>query len=401
MTISAKDVDFFSTSFKKNSYDIYRQLRASQPVLAFELPSGLNAWLVTRHQEAQEIFKNPKVIKDYKNIDPDAGYFLENGAFLAENMLSSDPPDHTRTRRLVAKAFTPKMIAQMEEEIQKITDDLLSKVEGKAEMDVVSDFALPLPIEVISNMLGIPADDRHKFHEWSQMIVQAANDQTKMKENQESINAFVGYIRELIDVKRKNPDDRLISLLIAAHEEGDHLTEQELISNVFLLIVAGHETTVNLITNGLYALLKNPDQLKKLRENPDLLDNMIEESLRYHSPVEIAPVRYAAEDMDWDGQKISRGDAIFISLASVNRDEAVYEEGDAFDISRPNIKHFAFGKGIHFCLGAPLARMEAKVAFRTLLDSYDELTLADADDDIHWRPGMMMRSLEKLRIAFK
>lgn len=401
MAISAKDVDFFSPAFKEQSYQIYKQLRMAQALLPFELSSGLKAWLITRHEDADQLFKNSEVIKDYSKVDPEAGYVLENGAFLDKNMLSSDPPDHTRVRKLVAKAFTPKMIAQLETDIQAITDELLLPIKENGQFEVVRDLALPLPTAVICNMLGIPEEARGKFHQWSQIIVQSANDKNKMVENETSINAFVGYIHQLIESKRKHPDEKLVTLLINAHEEGDSLSEEELISNIFLLIVAGHETTVNLITNGLFALLQNPEQLSKLKDDPGLVDNAIEEMLRYYSPVEIAPLRYAANDLEISGEKISKGDALFISLASVNRDETLYDDPERFDISREKIRHFAFGKGIHFCLGAPLARLEAKVAFTTLLKTFDHLSIDIPKSEIKWRPGMMMRGLESLPVKIK
>ncbi len=402
MPLSLNDVDLFSPEFKQQSYQLYKKLRQDQPVFPFKLPTGKQAWLVTKHEDALNMFKSSKIVKDFKNVNEGEGdYFLENGAYLGENMLSSDPPDHTRLRKLVSKAFTPKMIAQLEDDIQAVTDRLLAPVKEKGHMDAISDFALPLPIIVISNMLGIPEKDRDAFHDWSAVIVESANDQSRIVENQNTINAFITYIRDLVDEKRQHPDDRLISLMIDAHDEGDRLSEQELIATIFLLIVAGHETTVNLIANGLYALFQHPEQMIRLRQNPDLMENAIEEMLRYHGPVEIAPIRYAAEAMDWHGQQMERGDAIFISLAAVNRDPDVYDNPDQFDIARENIKHFAFGKGIHFCLGAPLARLEAKVAFRTLLSEFSDLSLSVPDDEMKWRPGMMMRGLEALPVDLR
>lgn len=403
MAEQPNELNVFSPEFKENAYEIYRQLREADPVHKLQLPGGEEGWLITRYQDVQEVFKDAKFKKDFSNVtDNDPEYFLESGAYIGENMLMKDPPDHTRLRKLVSKAFTPKMINQMQEDITQITDQLLDDINPDEPVDLIKQFALPLPITVISNMLGIPEDDRDVFHEWSAMIVAAANDQSKIAEQQNAINDFVAYIKELIEKKRQNPDGRLISLLIEAHDEGDRLTEAELVATVFLLIVAGHETTVNLIGNGVVALLDHPKQREALAEDFDnKIQSALEELLRYHSPVEIAPVRYAAETWEWEWQTLHKGDPVFLSLASANRDPAVFDNPDNLDLGRASNPHLAFGKGMHFCLGAPLARQEAEIAFRRLFERFPDFQYAVPREEVKWGEGMMMRSLETLPIRLK
>jgi cytochrome P450 len=392
--VSNKDLDFFSSAFKKNAYEIYKRLRNDRPLFSIETESGQKRWIVTCYEDAMEVLKSKAIVKSYKNVFGEGMNFSDQGKALSENMLFSDPPTHTRLRKLVTKAFTPRMISSLEGQIQSFTDTLIQNMKTqKAPIDAIKTFAFTLPLKVMSFMLGIPDTDQEKFNDWSNQIVASANDPRKVEASGESIQAFITYIKELIQDKREHPDQRLISQLIEARDEGDQLSEGELIATVFLLIVAGYETTVNLIGNGLLLLLQHPEKLAWLRNNPDRIENAVEEFLRYSGPVEMSTVRFAAEDMELSGEQIKKGDAIFISLASINRDPEIFENPDELDLERDASPHMAFGKGIHYCLGAPLARLEAKIAFRSLLEKFETISPAIPLEDMRWREGMLMRGL--------
>jgi cytochrome P450 len=292
------------------------------------------------------------------------------------------------------------MILQLESQIQHIADTLLNKVEHRHSMNLVNDYAFPLPIMVISEMLGIPHEDQNKFRVWSQAIIETPHTSEDLQQNKQKLGEFVEYIQHLVDKKRESLDNDLISALIQAESEGTKLNVLELYSTISLLIVAGHETTVNLITNMTLALLEHPDQLQMLRQNFDLIELAIEEALRFYSPVEITTLRWAAEPFTMHGQNIQPKDRIIISLASSNRDEKFFQNADVFDITRKNNRHIAFGHGSHFCLGAPLARLEAKIAITTLLQRFPNIYLQDKREQIKWNENYLMRSLEELSLKF-
>ncbi|MEH7463412.1 cytochrome P450 [Bacillus thuringiensis] len=394
------EIQLTSAAFKHEAYDIYKELRASHPVYQV-YP---NAWLITRYEDAVSLLKDARLLKNTKNVfskeELATTFTLKNGVFLRKHMLNSDPPDHSRLRSLVQKAFTPQMILQLKDNIQSIADSLLKKVEHQHTINLVNDYAFPLPIIVISEMLGIPQEDRNKFRVWSHAVIDSPETPEAMQEVDKKLGEFVVYLRYLVEKKRENPSDDLVSALIQAESEGTKLSAQELYSMIMLLIVAGHETTVNLITNMTLALLEHPDQLLLLRQNPDLIDSAIEESLRYYSPVELTTMRWAAESFTLHGQNIEPKDEVIISLASANRDEKVFPNANHFDITRKNNRHLAFGHGIHFCLGAPLARLEAKIAIPTLLHRMPGLKLKGKREDLKWSGNYLMRSLEELPLSF-
>lgn len=395
--------NIFSSEFKEKAFSIYEQLREHDPVHALNLSGGTRGWLITRYQDVQAVFKDSRFQKDLAKIYGwKQEYGMDTGSYISKNMLMTDPPDHTRLRKLVSKAFTPKMIGQMRGDIEKITDSLLTELDTGNPVDLISRFALPLPLTVISNMLGIPVDDRAAFHQWSTKIVSAANDTSKIAQQYGAINAFVSYILKLIERKRQQPDDRLLSLMIEAHDKGDRLTEKELVATIFLLIVAGHETTVNLIGNGTFALLENPQQREKLtKQFETVIRPAVEEMLRFYSPIEMTPVRYAGETIEWKGKKMKKGDPVFLALGSANRDPEMFSSPNHFDLQRAYNPHVAFGKGIHFCLGAPLARLEAEIAFERLLHRFPDFALAVLPEKVKWKEGMMMRSLGSLPVILK
>ena len=393
-----------SAAFKDEAYEFYKRLRASRPVYPVSMGDLGEGWLITRYEDAVHILKDARVKKNYENAftEEELENFsaLENEEPLSKHMLNSDPPDHGRLRSLVQKAFTPRMVLQLENRIQKIADSLLDQVEPNHSMNLVDDFAFPLPIIVISEMLGIPLEDRQKFRVWSQAIIDFSDTPESLEEYKHKIGEFAEYLEYLVRKKRDEPAEDLVSALIQAESEGTRLSIEELYSTIMLLIVAGHETTVNLITNMTLALLNHPEQLEKLRQNADLIDSAIEEALRFYSPVELTTLRWAAEPFTLHGQEIKRKDVIIVSLASANRDDTVFPNADRFDIERKDNRHLAFGHGSHFCLGAPLARLEAKIAIQTLLRRFEHIEIKGEREQIKWKGNFLMRALEELPLCF-
>ncbi|MFZ7934462.1 cytochrome P450 family protein [Bacillus thuringiensis] len=397
-------INLASAQFKEDAYEIYKESRKMQPIL-FVNKTELGAeWLITRYEDALPLLKDSRLKKDPANVfSQDAlNVFLtvDNSDHLTTHMLNSDPPNHNRLRSLVQKAFTPKMITQLEGRIQDIADDLLNEVERKNSLNLVDDYSFPLPIIVISEMLGIPKEDQAKFRIWSHAVIASPETPVEIKETEKQLSEFITYLQYLVDIKRKEPKEDLVSALILAESEGHKLSARELYSMIMLLIVAGHETTVNLITNTVLALLENPNQLQLLKDNPKLIDSAIEEGLRYYSPVEVTTARWAAEPFQIHHQTIQKGDMVIIALASANRDETVFENPEIFDITRENNRHIAFGHGSHFCLGAPLARLEAKIAITTLFNRMPELKIKGNREEIKWQGNYLMRSLEELPLTF-
>ena len=318
-----------------------------------------------------------------------------------ENLLSKDGDDHRRLRRLVTKAFTPRMVEQLRPRIQEIADDLIDRVADRGHMELVDDFAFPLPITVIAELLGIPVEDQGRFREWSNTFVLPPMTPELQEQAVRHTQEFIEYLDELFARRRAEPTEDLVSALVRAEDEGDHLSENELYSMVVLLIVAGHETTVSLITNAVLGLLSNPDQLEALRADPSLLPSAVEELLRYDSPVERGITRWAATDVELGGQLISRGDFVIPVIGSANRDAGQFPAAERLDVHREAAgKHVGFGRGPHYCLGAPLARLETEIALETLLRRLPGLRLAIAEDDLYWRPIPIFRSLAELPVAW-
>jgi cytochrome P450 len=316
-------------------------------------------------------------------------------------MLDTDPPDHERLRALVSKAFTPRLIERMRPRVQAIADGLLDAVQDSGGMDLIDDYAFPLPITVIAELLGVPAEDRNNFREWSDAAVSGNASQEYLEEILiPHMQAFTDYLRALFEEKHANPRDDLVSALVQAEEAGDKLSEDELLGMVFLLLVAGHETTVNLIGNGVLALLQHPDQLRKLKDDPSLIKPAVEELLRYDGPVETSTERFAREDVDMGGTVIPRGEMVLVVLAAADHDPERFSDPDDLDITRTDNRHLAFGKGIHHCLGAPLARMEGQIAISTLLRRMPNLRLKGSSESLSWRLGMILRGLRGLPVEF-
>ncbi|MFJ8414317.1 cytochrome P450 family protein [Bacillus paramycoides] len=397
-------INLASAQFKEDAYEIYKESRKVQPILFVNKVEIGKEWLITRYEDALPLLKDNRLKKDPANVFSqnrmNMYLSLDNSDHLTTHMLNSDPPNHNRLRSLVQKAFTPKMITQLEGRIQEIADDLINDAQQKGTLNLVDDYAFPLPINVISEMLGIPKEDQAKFRIWSHAVIASPVTPEEIKDTEKQLSKFITYLQYLVDVKRQDPQEDLVSALILAESDGHKLSAPELYSMIMLLIVAGHETTVNLITNTVLALLENPDQLQLLKENPKLIDSAIEEGLRYYSPVEITTARWAAEPFKIHDQTIQKGDMVIIALASANRDETVFENPEVFDITRENNRHIAFGHGSHFCLGAPLARLEAKIAISTLLKRMPGLQISGNREEIKWQGNYLMRSLEELPLSF-
>ncbi len=398
------EVNIVSPQFKANPFPFLAGLRTSQPVYRTTLPDKTPVWLITRYDDVTALLKDERFVKNRRTaMTPEQLRKMPRvpPMFrpLERNMLDLDPPDHARLRALVHKAFTPSLIGQMRDRIQTLADELLDSVAHKGEMDLVNDYALPLPMTIITEILGVPSSDRNKFHKWSQAVVSLTSPKVTLRVIP-SVWMFIRYLRRFFKERRCDPGDDLASALIQAEEAGDKLSEDELLAMVFLLLIAGHETTVNLIGTGMLALLEHPDQMEKLRRNPEMIKTAVEELLRFSSPVFMSTERYAREDSNIQGVNIPRGGMTLGVIGSANRDETVFENADALDITREPNKHLSFGQGIHFCVGAPLARLEAQIAINTLLQRMPDLHLRVATDSLCWRPSMILRGLERLPTSF-
>jgi cytochrome P450 len=399
-------VDLFDPVFKADPYPTYARLRSSAPVHRATMPDGRGVWLITRYEYVLAVLKDQRFVKDWRSaLTPEQLAEIppipEVMKPLSRNMLDTDPPDHERLRALVSKAFTPRLIERMRPRVQAIADGLLDAVQDRGGMDLIDDYAFPLPITVIAELLGVPAEDRNNFREWSDAAVSGNASQEYLEEILiPHMQAFTDYLRALFEEKHANPRDDLVSALVQAEEAGDKLSEDELLGMVFLLLVAGHETTVNLIGNGVLALLQHPDQLRKLKDDPSLIKPAVEELLRYDGPVETSTERFAREDVDMGRTVIPRGEMVLVVLAAADHDPERFSDPDNLDITRTDNRHLAFGKGVHHCLGAPLARMEGQIAISTLLRRMPNLRLKGSPESLSWRPGMILRGLRGLPVEF-
>jgi hypothetical protein len=392
--------DFFA-----DPYPFYHQLRSTQPVYWSD---RLGAWLLTRYTDVASALHDSR-LKSGSRIQAIMSQLPETVRsetqplyqHLTKMMAFTDPPNHTRLRTLVGKAFTPGTVAKLRPRIQAIVDELLDKVQGTGKADLVRDFAYPLPAIVICEMLGIPLEVRDHFKQWSNDIVGfvSAGQVTAHKAltAQRSVAALTEYFLSLCEQRRQHPREDLISALVIAEEEGDKLTEDELLSMCVQLFFAGFETTEGLIGNGLLALMRNPDQLKNLRDNPSLIGTAVEEFLRYDNSVQ-RQARVASVDLEIGGQRILQGQYLLLFIGAANRDPAQFRDPDRLDISRCENKHVAFGHGIHFCIGAPLARLEGEIAINTVLGRFPGLRLMS--QSLAWEELLALRKLKSLKVSF-
>ncbi|MGH3812658.1 MAG: cytochrome P450 family protein [Pseudonocardiaceae bacterium] len=379
----------------------YAELAAAGPVHRIVLPTGEPAWLITDYNEARKALHDPRLIKSDATLANIGRDLLPPEVFAAmsRHMLNSNPPDHTRLRRLVTAAFTRRRVEQLAPRIQQITDALLDAMATAAQVDLIDTFAYPLPLTVICELLGVPTGRRAEFRDWTSIMVTGVLAGPDIYVA--ATTTMVSYLRELVDAKRTTPADDLLSALVAVRDGEDRLTEEELTSMAFLLLVAGHETTVNLIGNGVLALLTHPEQLTLLRAQPDRLPAAIEELLRYNGTLQIATSRWTAEPVDIGGVTIPAGEIVMSGLLAANRDPACTTQPDTLDITRTNNPHLAFGHGIHHCLGAPLARLEGRIALGTLLARFPRLRLAVPAEQLTWKPIILMNGLTALPVAMR
>ncbi|MDR7278877.1 cytochrome P450 family protein [Catenuloplanes atrovinosus] len=382
--------------FRADPHAVYRAMREEAPVHRVELAGGVEAWLVTRYDDAKAALTDPRLVKGV--LHPPRRMDLPDDVHssITHHMLSADPPDHTRLRRLVSATFTPRRIEALRPRITALTAELLDAMDGLGAADLIETFAFPLPIAVISELLGVPMEDREAFRSWSNLVTSPGD---RRAEAPRAVIALHGYVQELITQKRKAPGDDLLSAMIAVREGGDRLTEEELSSTVFLLLIAGHETTVNLIANGVYRLLSERDRWEELRARRELLPSAIEEFLRFDSPVQTSTVRISAQPLTIGGVDIPAGRVVMVSLLSANMDGARYPDPEQLRLSRTGTPHLAFGHGIHYCLGAPLARLEAQIAFTGLLDRFPNLRMTVSPAELTWRPGTLIHGLEALPVT--
>jgi cytochrome P450 len=386
--------------FIRDPYPHYERLRSTDPVHV--TPHGM--YLASRHAEVSLVLRDKRFGKDFverskRRYGPK---IMEEPIFrsMSHWMLQQDPPDHTRLRGLVVKAFTARRVEDMRPRIQQVVDQTLDRVAERGRMDLIEDYAFRLPVTIICDMLGIPEEHREAFYSGSRdggrILDPVPLTPTEIAQGNAGNLMAQMYFQQLFELRRRNPGDDLTTQLVQAEENGSKLSNEELTANIILLFGAGHETTVNLIGNGLLALHRNPDQLALLKARPELIANAIEEFLRYDSSVQLTG-RVALEDIeDLGGKNIPRGETVLCLLGSANRDPAVYpDQPDRLDITRQNVRPLSFGGGIHFCLGAQLARIEAEVAIATLLRRLPDLKLDDAEN-AEWRPTFVLRGLKRL-----
>ncbi|WP_438293464.1 cytochrome P450 family protein [Streptomyces sp. HUAS TT7] len=401
--------ELFTWEFATDPYPAYAWLREHAPVHRTRLPSGVEAWLVTRYGDAKQALADQRLSKNPAHHDEPAhakgktGIPGERKAELMTHLLNIDPPDHTRLRRLVSKAFTPRTVAQFAPRVQELTDRLIDAFEAEGSADLIHEFAFPLPIYAICDLLGVPREDQDDFRDWAGMMIRHGGGPRGGVAR--SVKKMRNYLAELIHKKRENPGDDLISRLIEASDHGEHLTENEAAAMAFILLFAGFETTVNLIGNGMYALLRNPGQRERLQDSlaageTGLLETGVEELLRYDGPVEMATWRFATRPLTLGGQDIAAGDPVLVVLAAADRDPGRFADPDTLDLGRKDNQHLGYGHGIHYCLGAPLARLEGQTALATLLRRLPDLRLAVEPDDLRWRGGLIMRGLRTLPVEF-
>ncbi|MFI6735392.1 cytochrome P450 [Nonomuraea sp. NPDC050451] len=391
----------FDEDYLRDPHAVFGRLREGRPVYCTATPQGVRVWVVSRYEDVKAACTDPRLSKDFTN-NPDMikSNELEGGdssgyeAVVPHNMLFVDPPDHARLRRLVGKVFTAGRVQALRPRVEQISASLLDKV--GPEFDLLHDYAVPLPAMVIGELLGIPENDWPQLIKWSNTTIEGAvlDPQVVVR----AATEFITYLAELCEARRAEPADDLFSAMVQAQDEEGALSGRELVDTAFLLTVAGHETTVHLICNGMLALLRHPDQHAKLREDPGLLPAAVEEFLRYDGPVSTSTLRFTKEPVTIGGTEIPANQLVLVSFLSANRDAAQFAAADRLDVTRAPGQHFAFGHGIHYCLGAPLARTEGAVAFRHLLERFPGLRLAVPEERLAWRPGLLMHGLTSLPV---
>jgi cytochrome P450 len=390
--------DLWSSEHRADPHTLYRQMRSVAPVYEGIGPeTGRSFWFLTRYDDVLDAFRDPRLGREVDRLPAalQTQHRLEGQELMAvvnTHLLNMDPPDHTRLRRLVSSTFTPRRIRELEPRIVEISDDLLSDLGDEA--DLIGAYAMPIPVIVIAELLGVPIGDLDRFRSMVDAFLRAESQEASLAAGMEMIQ----YINESIEYRKENPGSDLLSALIHLEEDGDRLDHAELMSMVSLLLIAGHETTVNLIGNGMIELMRHRDQLRQLLDTPELIDSTIEEMVRFNGPVETSFPRVVYEDIEIGGVGIPQGDMVIPVLLSANRDPDHFEGPDTFDIARDPNKHVGFGFGVHYCLGAPLARLEARIAISKLLDRYPDIDFAVDPAELEWQPGFFLRGVKKLPV---
>jgi cytochrome P450 len=394
----------FLPEVRANPYPHYRELREREPLHR----NPLGFWIISRYREGASVLRDRRfAMIDPRDRDDPLGLLLDRDSLaiiqdaMTRTMLFMNPPDHTRIRSLVTKAFTSRVVEGLRPRIQAIVDELIDAVAARGEMDLVADVAYPLPVTVIAEMMGIPAKDRFQFRQWATDLAPTIDPvlmPDALARAVRAVTEFAEYFRPLVEDRRRRPQNDLLSALIAAEEAGDRLSEEELFANAILLIGAGHETTTNLIGNGLLALLRNPAELERLRRSPELVEAAVEELLRYDSPVQMSG-RKAKEDLMVGDEKIAAGERVLVLIGAVNRDPERFTDPDRLDVARSDNEHLTFGGGVHYCLGASLARAEGQIAIATLLRRLDGLELASEAPE--WRETITLRGVKSLPLRFR
>jgi cytochrome P450 len=392
-------LDLFDGAFWQDPYPAYAALRSEAPVRTVRRADG-EVWLLTRYADVRAALADPRLSKDWRYRLPP-----EQRAAAGETpipmMILMDPPAHTRLRKLVSRSFTLRRMEELRPRVEEIAGSLLSALPPAGRVDLMAEYAFLLPVFVICELLGVPAADRDRFAAWSRAMVdneRADDERGAPWAGQAASFALHGYLAELIERKRAEPDDALLSALVEVAEDGDRLSADELVAMAMLLLIAGHETTVNLIGNGVLALLAHPDQRDLLRQRPELLPAAVEEFLRWDSPVHSTPVRFAAEDVEYSGVTIPARSVVTLSLAAANRDPERFPDAEELRVDRDASGHVAFGHGLHHCLGAQLARIEGQVAIGMLLRRRPRLALAVDPRELVQRRSMLVRGLRELPV---
>ncbi|WAS89867.1 cytochrome P450 family protein [Nannocystis punicea] len=398
------EVDLTSPAFRADPYPTYARLRRERPLARAVDAFGGEVWAVSRYSDVSEWLRDPRLLCNQRTAsgksDMDRWYVPKIMRAFGETMLSQDDEGHRRLRGLVHKAFTPRMVENLTRRVEQLVDELLTRAAARGQFDLIADFALPLPLTIISEMMGVPDDrDRHRFHGWIAGILEGGDPSpvNVLKQLPEMIQ-LARFFNKLVAMHKLSPRDNLTTALIGAREKDDKLSDAELTAMLFVLLLAGHETTVNLIGNGTLALLEHPEQLALLRAQPELGPSAVEELLRFTNPVQMPSPRFAGEDITLHGRTIPRGARVTALIGSANRDEEAFPRADELDLRRTPNRHVAFGHGVHYCVGAPLARLEGRIALDALLQRFPRLRLAVPREQLKWRKTSVLRGLEALPV---
>jgi cytochrome P450 len=397
--VTAADTSVFEGSFWRDPYPAYERLRAQAPVREVALPRGGTTWMITRYDDVRAAFTDPRLVKDHRaTLPPEVREQAPRlPAPFGSMMILLDPPDHTRLRRLVSRAFTARRTAELRPRIEALAAALLDALPGSEPVDLLATYAVPLPMAVICELLGVPDGDRDAFGTWSRALVDDHDD----ADEQQATAGLADYLSTLVETKRRSPDGALLSALVGVSQAGDQLSTDEVVAMGVLLLIAGHETTANLIGNAVLGVATDAALREHLLGDPQRIPTAVEEFLRWDGPVHNAPLRFAAEDVEYSGATIPAGSVVTLSVGAANRDPGRFDRPELLDPDRDTGGHLAFGHGLHHCLGAPLARLEAEVALRSLLDRFPGLRLAVPPEDLRHRRSVLVHGLEQLPVLLQ